>query len=188
MNNKLRTTNHIYTQYGSRVTSHARRAEFTQIDILSQNAEKQFFLSHQAETAEKTTKFRLSFLQNKPNFRKSQINVSSFDTGKYVKLDTWLDGKTNPIKPKQTQFKPKTKPIRTRRSLRASFSESSNRRPIKPPIFDFILKLSLFRIAFLIEFVVIRYLRGILEEILHLHLCPALRRYPLQWQRRQLWW
>jgi hypothetical protein len=44
-----------------------------------------------------------SFIQNKPNFRKSQINVTSFGTGEYVKLDTWSDGKN---KPKQTQFKP----------------------------------------------------------------------------------
>ena len=51
------------------------------------------------------------FMQNKPNFMKSQININSFITSKYAKVDTWLSRKTNPI---QTQLKPimaKTKPI-----------------------------------------------------------------------------
>ncbi len=42
-------------------------------------------------------------MQNKPNVKKAQINVSSFVTSKYAKMDTWLSGKTNPI---QTQNKP----------------------------------------------------------------------------------
>ncbi len=32
-------------------------------------------------------------MQNKPNFQKAQINVSSFVTSKYAKMDTWLSGK-----------------------------------------------------------------------------------------------
>jgi len=117
-----------------------------------------------------------------PICQKSQMNVTSFNTGKYVKLDTWSD-ETN--KPNQTQFKPNSKPIckmqkmnissfvtgnyeenppgrlpqnkpnqtqfRTqsdacsyrivgrRISLRASFSEPSNREPnfkVRPGIFS----------------------------------------------------
>jgi hypothetical protein len=29
------------------------------------------------------------FMQNKPNVKNAQINVSSFITSKYVKVDTW---------------------------------------------------------------------------------------------------
>ncbi|MDH4240413.1 MAG: hypothetical protein OEW48_12700 [Phycisphaerae bacterium] len=62
------------------------------------------------------------FMQNKPNFRKSQMSVNSLITADYEQLDTWSIGKnkpkTNPIQtqtnpilanktPIQTQFKPK---------------------------------------------------------------------------------
>ena len=50
------------------------------------------------------------FIQNKPNFRKSQMNVTFFDRSKYVKLDTLADGKN---KPKQTQNKANSNPIQT---------------------------------------------------------------------------
>ncbi len=43
------------------------------------------------------------FMQNKPNFKRSQMNINSFMTGEYEKMDNWLLGKT---KPKQTQLKP----------------------------------------------------------------------------------
>jgi len=57
-------------------------------------------------------------MQNKANFRKSQINVSDFMTTGYSKMDTWLSGKnkpkTNPnepkTNPKQSQNKAKTNP------------------------------------------------------------------------------
>ncbi len=50
------------------------------------------------------------FLQNKPKVKSAQINVSSFITNKYVKMDTWLSGKNKPkTKPKQTQTKPNSK-------------------------------------------------------------------------------
>jgi len=46
---------------------------------------------------------QLLFIQNKPNVKGAQINVSSFIKIKYEKLDTWLNGKnkpnSNPIKP-----------------------------------------------------------------------------------------
>ena len=104
------------------------------------------------------------------------MNVNSFNTGKYVKLDTWSDAQkqtqSNPIqsqnkpnsqndknerkllfnrqlrrnwpgwlaqnKPNQTQFKskrglPLPYLLGGRRTLRASFSESSNWGPISPP-------------------------------------------------------
>jgi len=52
------------------------------------------------------------FMQNKANFRKSQMNVSDLLIGEYEKMDTWSirknEPKTNPI---QSQFKPNSKPI-----------------------------------------------------------------------------
>jgi hypothetical protein len=50
------------------------------------------------------------FCTNKPNFRKSQMNVSDFITTDYEKRTLGRVGKTNPIqtqyKPNQTQLKP----------------------------------------------------------------------------------
>ena len=51
-----------------------------------------------------------SFMQNKANFRKSQMNVTSLITVDYEKRDTWLSGKNEP---KRTQNEPKTNPKRT---------------------------------------------------------------------------
>jgi hypothetical protein len=46
------------------------------------------------------------FLQNKPNFRKSQVNVTEVLTTNYEQLDTWSIRKNKPnTKPIQTQFK-----------------------------------------------------------------------------------
>ncbi len=62
------------------------------------------------------------FLQNEPNFRKSQVNVSDLLTMEYEQMDTWSirknEPKTNPNEPnskpisanempKRTQYKPK---------------------------------------------------------------------------------
>jgi len=58
------------------------------------------------------------FLQNKANSQNEKMFVTSFNTTRYVKLDTWLDGKTKPI---QTQFKPKTNPIIKVRKMNVSF-------------------------------------------------------------------
>ena len=48
------------------------------------------------------------FLQNEPNFRKSQVNVSEVLVVDYGKMDTWLgrknEPKTNPNEPEQTRF------------------------------------------------------------------------------------
>jgi len=54
------------------------------------------------------------FLTNKPNFRKSQMNVNNLITMDYEKKDTWSSGKNKPnTKPIQTQYKPNSKPIQT---------------------------------------------------------------------------
>jgi len=65
-------------------------------------------------------------MQNEPNFRKSQVNVTALLTREYVQMDTWSirknkaktnpnEPKTNPIlankTPERTQFKAKTNPI-----------------------------------------------------------------------------
>ena len=54
------------------------------------------------------------FMQNKPNFQKSQINVSTVITMNYEQrtMNDEIKNKAN-SKPIQTQFKPNTKPIQT---------------------------------------------------------------------------
>ena len=63
-----------------------------------------------------------SFMQNKPNSQKSQMNVNNVLTKDYENVHPLRRPKTNPkqtqsnpiqsqLKPKQTQFKPKTNPI-----------------------------------------------------------------------------
>jgi hypothetical protein len=54
------------------------------------------------------------FMQNKANFRKSQMNVTDLLTMSYDKLSTRWSGKNKAnTKPIQTQFKANTKPIQT---------------------------------------------------------------------------
>jgi len=48
-------------------------------------------------------------MQNKPNVKDAKMNVSSFMTIKYEKLDTWLSWKN---KPNTNPIKPKTNPIK----------------------------------------------------------------------------
>ena len=65
----------------------------------------------------KTLQIRL-FMQNKPNYRKSQMNVNTVLTNDYEQMDTWSIRKnkpnSNPIqsqfKPNQSQNKPNTNP------------------------------------------------------------------------------
>jgi len=67
-------------------------------------------------------------MQNKPNFRKSQMNVNPYNTTAYENISNWTLGEnkpnSNPIKPnlsqfrcqsnpKQTQFKPKQSQFQT---------------------------------------------------------------------------
>ena len=87
------------------------------------------------------------FMQNKPNFRKSQMNVTFFITRDYDKLDTWSSGKnkanTKPIqsrykantKPIQSQYKANTKPIQSQykantKPIQSQYKPNSN--PNKP--------------------------------------------------------
>ena len=54
------------------------------------------------------------FCSNKPNFRKSQMNVNNVLTKDYEIMDTWWSGKNKPnSKPIQTQYKANSKPIQT---------------------------------------------------------------------------
>ena len=89
-------------------------------------------------------------MQNKANVKDAKMNVSSFMTIKYEKLDTWLNWKnkpnTNPIKPKtnpikanfnayQTQFKPNPSGLRCLlRSCRTDQSQWIGNE-LKSPIF-----------------------------------------------------
>jgi len=62
-----------------------------------------FRLSSVFDTCRGLSTNQLLFMQNKPNVKDAQINVSSYMKSKYEKLDTWLSGKnkpnSNPIKP-----------------------------------------------------------------------------------------
>ncbi len=69
----------------------------------------QYEQRHPSTTVENSLQIDL-FMQNKPKVKYAQINVSSFITSKYEKMDTWLSGKNKPkTKPKQTQTKPNPK-------------------------------------------------------------------------------
>jgi len=64
-------------------------------------------------TVERTLQIRL-FMQNKPNFRKSQVNVNKVLTKYYENWTLGQRGKNKPnSNPIQTQFKPNSNPIQT---------------------------------------------------------------------------
>jgi len=69
-----------------------------------------------SSTKEQVRKNKL-FLQNEPNFRKSQINLSNYMTRDYVQMDTWSirknEPKTNPNEPKTNPILANKTPIRT---------------------------------------------------------------------------
>ncbi len=89
------------------------------------------------------------FMQNEPNFRKSQVNVTDLMTREYVQMDTWSirknEPKTNPIEPKtnpilanktpeRTQFKPKQTQFdpfaeNTNNRAKKSFSQPEHTHP-----------------------------------------------------------
>ena len=61
-------------------------------------------------TVERALQIR-PFMQNKANFRKSQMNVNKVLTKVYDQLDTWSIGKNKAnSKPIQTQYKPNSNP------------------------------------------------------------------------------
>ena len=54
------------------------------------------------------------FMQNEPNFRKSQMYINKVLTKDYEEMDTWSIGKNEPkTNPKRTQNEPKTNPMQT---------------------------------------------------------------------------
>ena len=69
-----------------------------------------------SSTKEQVRKNKL-FLQNEPNFRKSQINLSNYMTRDYVQMDTWSirkkQSQTNPNKAKTNPILANKTPIRT---------------------------------------------------------------------------
>ena len=88
--------------------------EVTQIAIETQNLSREMAHAYLTGTAGKqgvfvisgrnsgkTTKVSLLFMQNKPNFQKSQMNVSSVLTTNYENKSNWTLGEN---KPNQTQF------------------------------------------------------------------------------------
>jgi len=76
------------------------------------------------------------FLTNKPNFQKSQMNVTYLLTRDYEKKDTWWSGKNKPnSNPIQTQYKANTKPIQSQYKPNTNPIQSrykANTNPNKP--------------------------------------------------------
>jgi len=64
--------------------------------IVLQNAGKQGFFVISGRNSGKTTKFSLLFMQNKPNFRKSQMNVNLYNTTDYERKRNWTLGENKP--------------------------------------------------------------------------------------------
>jgi hypothetical protein len=52
-------------------------------------------------------------MQNKANFRKSQMNVNILITKDYDQMDTWSIGKTKPIKANSKPIQSQLKPIKS---------------------------------------------------------------------------
>ncbi len=77
-------------------TSYNRHQEVTQIAIVSQNAGKQCFFVISGRNSGKTTKFSLLFMQNKPNFPKSQMNLSILSKMAYENKSNWTLGENKP--------------------------------------------------------------------------------------------
>jgi hypothetical protein len=77
------------------------------------------------------------FLQNKPNFRKSQMNISDYITREYEQMDTWSSGKN---KPKQTQSKDLAPASCKNKTMAGSSNQNHSYLPkctqpvIRPPI------------------------------------------------------
>ena len=73
------------------------------------------------------------FMQNEPNFRKSQMNVTSLITADYENKTLSERGKNKPnTNPIQTQFKPNTKPIQSQYKPNTNPKQSQSK-PISPP-------------------------------------------------------
>ena len=90
--------------------------------IFSASTVEMRFTLHEIRSTKEFVRKNKLFLQNEPNFRKSQMNLTDLLTMNYVQMDTWSIRKnepnTNPNEPKtnpilankttiRTQFKPK---------------------------------------------------------------------------------
>jgi len=71
--------------------------------IISQNTIKSGFFVTSGRNQRKNYEVLTTFMQNKPNFRKSQMNVKSYNTKDYENKSNWTLGEnkpnSNPIKP-----------------------------------------------------------------------------------------
>jgi flagellar biosynthesis GTPase FlhF len=73
------------------------------------------------------------FMQNKPNFRKSQMNVSPVITMNYEQRTMNYEIKNKPnSNPKQTQNKPKTNPKQTQNKPKTNPKQTQNKPNTKP--------------------------------------------------------
>jgi hypothetical protein len=73
------------------------------------------------------------FLTNKPNFRKSQINLSPFITTNYEQRTMNYEVKNKPnSNPIQSQFKPNTKPIQSQFKANSNPIQSQNEPKTNP--------------------------------------------------------
>jgi hypothetical protein len=82
------------------------------------------------------------FMQNEPNFRKSQVNVNVFIKSNYVQMDTWSIRKNEP---KTNPNEPKTNPILAdKTTIRTQNEPNSN------PISDYpcIFELAVYNLVF----------------------------------------
>ncbi|MHC4308631.1 MAG: hypothetical protein ACYSSN_01680 [Planctomycetota bacterium] len=69
------------------------------------------------------------FMQNKPNFRKSQMNVNEVLTEGYEKMDTWWSGKNKPnSNPNKAKFKKAKMNVTSYITV-----DYENKPPIRPP-------------------------------------------------------
>jgi len=75
------------------------------------------------------------FMQNKANFQKSQMNVTSLITVDYENKSNWTLGEnkpnSNPIRTQSKPIKPKTKPKRTQNKPNSNPIRTQSK-PIKP--------------------------------------------------------
>ena len=72
-------------------------------------------------------------MQNKAKVKYAKININTFVTMRYDKIDLWLFRQNKPNKaknkPNLTQFKPKTKPIGAKRKSSACLREQTQFKP-----------------------------------------------------------
>ncbi len=83
---------------------------------------------------EKITETAAASMQNKANFRTSEIGVNSFETNIYEILSAWRGKKTNPIKPNSNPITERPKMNTNAFSKKDYDNESTFRPPKAKPI------------------------------------------------------